>query len=92
MRTHNLTILTKTKENDPLLRIVCIRWQKSLSTHVSNDVTHVSVPVEDGSQQSASLTHALKGPALSCPLMHLADQYFHTHSISYKLSTNTKLS
>jgi hypothetical protein len=52
----------------------------------------VSVPVEDGSQQLATFTYALKGPALACPLMPLVDQYFCTHSISYKLSTNTKLS
>jgi hypothetical protein len=25
--THNLTILTKTKEDDPLLRIEYVRWQ-----------------------------------------------------------------
>jgi hypothetical protein len=61
-------------------------------TNVSNDLTYVSVPVEDGSQQSATFTHALKEPTLSCPLMPLADQYFHAHSMSYKLCTNTKLS
>jgi hypothetical protein len=33
----------------------------------------------------------LRGPALSCLLMTLADQYFRTHCMSYKLSTNTKL-
>jgi hypothetical protein len=53
---------------------------------------HVSVHAEDGSQQSETFTDALKGLALLCPLMPLADQYFHTHLISYKLSTNTKLS
>jgi hypothetical protein len=52
---------------------------KSALTNVYNDLTHVSVPVEDESQQSATFTHAHKGPALSCPLMSLADQYFRTH-------------
>jgi hypothetical protein len=32
----------------------------------------------------------LKGPTLSCPLMPLADQHFHTHFKSYKLSTNNQ--
>jgi hypothetical protein len=34
---------------------------KSTLTNVSNDLTHVSVPVEDGLQQSATFTHALRG-------------------------------
>jgi hypothetical protein len=58
---------------------------KTLSQNVSNDLTHVSVPAEDGSQQSATFTYALRGssisvpthapsrPVLSNPLMHLAD-------------------
>jgi hypothetical protein len=33
---------------------------KTLSTHVSIILTQVSVPAEDGSQQSATFTHALK--------------------------------
>jgi hypothetical protein len=32
----------------------------------------------------------LRGPALSCPLMPLADQHFHTNFKPYKLSTNNK--
>jgi hypothetical protein len=77
-----LTFLTKIKENDPLLQIVRIRWQNALNT-VTNILTQVSVPIEDGSQQSATFTHALKGsntfipthahtrPALSYPLQAL---------------------
>jgi hypothetical protein len=72
----------KTKENDPLLRILQIRWQNALNT-ITNILTHVSVPGEDGSQQSATFTHALKGsstfvtthapsgPALLYPLQAL---------------------
>jgi hypothetical protein len=62
-----------------------------LSTHVTNDLAHVSVPTEDGSQQSGIVTHALKGSTLVCPIMPLADYHFHAHFKSYKLSTNTKL-
>jgi hypothetical protein len=32
-----------------------------LATHVTNDLTQVSVHAEDGSQQSATFTHALRG-------------------------------
>jgi hypothetical protein len=32
----------------------------------------------------------LRGLALSCPLMPLADQHFHTHFMPYKLSTNNQ--
>jgi hypothetical protein len=40
---------------------------KALSTHVFNDLMQVSVPAEDGSQQSASYTHALKGSSTFVP-------------------------
>jgi hypothetical protein len=40
---------------------------------------HVSVPSEDGSQQSGTLTHALMGSNTFVPTHALADQYFHTH-------------
>jgi hypothetical protein len=33
----------------------------TLSNIITNDLMHVSVPVEDGSQQSATFTHALRG-------------------------------
>jgi hypothetical protein len=59
---------------------------KTLSTHVTNDLTQVSVPAEDESQQSATFTHALR-PALACPIMPLVDQHFCIHFKSYKLST-----
>jgi hypothetical protein len=51
---------------------------KTLSTHVCIILMQVSVPSEDGSQQSATFTHAVQqlhahscpsGSALSCPLL-----------------------
>jgi hypothetical protein len=62
----DLTVLTKTKENDLLLRIVRIQWQTALNT-VTNDLARVSVPAEGGSQQSAIITHALKGSSTWVP-------------------------
>jgi hypothetical protein len=50
----------RNKRNDPLLQIIRIRWCNTL-TNVSNDLTYFSVPTEDGSQQSVTFTHALKG-------------------------------
>jgi hypothetical protein len=44
----DLTVLTKTKENDLLLRIVRIQWQNAHNT-VTNDLARVSVPAEGGS-------------------------------------------
>jgi hypothetical protein len=85
----NLIILTKTKENDPLLQIVRIRWQNAPNT-ATNILMHVIVPTEDISWQLATFTHALKGPALACQIMPLADQYFCTHFKPYELSTNNQ--
>jgi hypothetical protein len=49
-------------------------------TNISNDLTHVSISVEmDNNSQRPSHKP-------------LRDQHFRTHSMSYKLSTNTKLS
>jgi hypothetical protein len=45
-------------------------------THVSIDLTQVSVPTENGLQQLSTFIHALKGPALTRPLMTLGDQHF----------------
>jgi hypothetical protein len=78
----DLIIITKTKKT--------IRYcesfgygGKTLSIHISIVLMQVSVPKEDGSQQSVTFTHALKGsiifvptpvpsgPALSCPLQVL---------------------
>jgi hypothetical protein len=44
------------------------------------DLTQVSVPAENGLQQSSTFTLALKGPALTCPLITIADQHFRAHS------------
>jgi hypothetical protein len=44
----DLIDLTKTKENDPLLWIVRIRWQNILNI-ITNVLTQVSVPTEDES-------------------------------------------
>jgi hypothetical protein len=63
-----------------------------LSTHITNDLAHISVLAEDRLQQLATFTHALKEPTLVCPIMPLADQHFRARFKSYKLSTNTKLS
>jgi hypothetical protein len=40
---------------------------KALSTHVSIILTQVTVPTDDGSQQSATFTHALKGSSTFMP-------------------------
>jgi hypothetical protein len=51
---------------------------QALSNTVSNDLTHVSVPVEDiqhalkGSSTFVA-THAPSGPVLACPLMPMID-------------------
>jgi hypothetical protein len=55
----DLIVPTKTKENDPLLRIIWTRWQNALNT-ITNILTQVSVPAEDGSQQSTTFTHAIR--------------------------------
>jgi hypothetical protein len=57
---------------------------------VSNDLTQVSVPAENGSQQPSTIINALKGPALMCPLMPISDLHFRAHFKSYKLLTNNK--
>jgi hypothetical protein len=44
----NLTILTKQKKTTRYYELYMVA--KALSTHVSNDLTQVSVPVKDGSQ------------------------------------------
>jgi hypothetical protein len=61
---------------------------KAHSTHISIILIQVSVPAEDRSHQSATLTHALKGPALTCPNVPLAYQHFRPHFKSYKLLIN----
>jgi uncharacterized membrane protein len=78
----DLIILNKTKEDNPLLRIIQIQWQNALNT-VTNILMQVNIPAKDGSQQSAIFTHALKvsstfvpihahsGQALSYPLQAL---------------------
>jgi hypothetical protein len=48
MMQHILIVITKIKRNDLLLRLDTVA--KALSTHISNDLTHVNVPAEDGSQ------------------------------------------
>jgi hypothetical protein len=68
----DLTVLTKTKE----MICYCKLFEysgKMLSTHISNVLTQVTVCAEDGSQQSTTFTHALKGPTLTCPIISLAD-------------------
>jgi hypothetical protein len=45
---------------------------------------------DHNSQQPSQMP--LRGLALPCPLMPLADQYFRIHFKSYKLSTNNQIS
>jgi hypothetical protein len=45
-----------------------------------NRLAGVSVPTEDGSQQSSTFTHAHKGPVPKFPIMSIKDQYQITHS------------
>jgi hypothetical protein len=47
---------------------------QTLSQNVSNGSTHVNVPTEDGSQQSATFTHALKGSSTFVPIHALSRQ------------------
>jgi hypothetical protein len=51
----------------------------------------ISVRVEDGSQQSATLIHAHSRPALMRPLMPTMDQYLRAHS-RLKTNINNKIS
>jgi hypothetical protein len=44
--------------------------------------------MDHNSQQPSHMP--LRGPALMCQLMPLADQHFHTHFKPYKLSTNNQ--
>jgi hypothetical protein len=88
--THNLIILTKTKETS----IYCKTFGyggKMLSTIVSIVLTEVSVSLENGSQQSATFTHAFKGPTLMCPLMPIVDQHFRVHSSPTSYSQTIKI-
>jgi hypothetical protein len=45
-----LIVLTKTKKKQSAIVNRSDTVAKALSAYVSNDLTHVSVPVEDGSQ------------------------------------------
>jgi hypothetical protein len=75
----DLTVLTKTKESNLLLRIARITVAEALSTYISIILTRVSVPVEDGSHQSSFFTHVHKGPVPNYSLMSTKDQYRSTH-------------
>jgi hypothetical protein len=55
--------------------------KKTLSTHISNDLTQVSVSAEDRSNMPLVDQH------FSCPLMPLADQYLHAQSCPSWTST-----
>jgi hypothetical protein len=83
-----LIVLTKTKTTIRYCKLFR-HSGKMLSTHVTNDLMQVSVPIEDRSQQSATFTHALKasstfmpthapsGPAFACPLQVLQAKHKH---------------
>jgi hypothetical protein len=85
----DLIILTKIKETIRKCESFGYNSQIALNT-VSIDLMHVSVPIENGSQQSSTITHALGGPVLACPLMPIVDQHFRAHFKSYKLLTNNQ--
>jgi hypothetical protein len=72
----DLIILTKAKENNRYCELLGYHG-KALSTHVSNILTSISVPAEDGWQQSATFTHAPSWPALSCPLQVFQAKHKH---------------
>jgi hypothetical protein len=40
---------------------------ETLLTHICSDLTQVSIPIEDGLQQSVTFTHALKGSSTFVP-------------------------
>jgi hypothetical protein len=63
----DLIILTKTKRNGPLLRIVRIRWPNALNT-ITVDLTHVGV--------SAEMDHNSHQPSH----VPLRDQHSRAHS------------
>jgi hypothetical protein len=91
------------KRNDPLLRIILIRWQNVLNI-VNNVLMQISVPAEDESQQSATSTHALRGsstfvpthapsgPALSYPLQALEAKHKQPNLINNKEVYTTLIS
>jgi hypothetical protein len=67
--THDLTVLTKKKR---IRYCESFRYGgKNALTDISNDLTHVSVPAEEGSQQFATFTHTPSGPILFYPLQVL---------------------
>jgi hypothetical protein len=88
---HGLIVLTKTKTTIRYCELFG-HSGKTLATQITNDLAHVSVPIEDGSQQSTTFTHALRGsstcmsthapsgPALSYPLHVLQAKHKHQTS------------
>jgi hypothetical protein len=78
------------KKNDPLLQPHAFGGKVALNT-VSIKLTQVNVPAENGSQQSSTFTHALKGPALTCPIMPIVYQHFRAHSSPTSYSQTTKI-
>jgi hypothetical protein len=66
----SLIILTKQRQQSAVVNY-SDTVAKMLSTHITKDLTQVSVPAEDESQQLATFTHALNRVlhfrAHSCP-------------------------
>jgi hypothetical protein len=87
---HDLIVHTKIKEMISYYGLYAFGG-KTLSTHIFIDLTQVSVPAENGSQQSATFTYALKRPALTCPHIPIADQHFGAHSSPTSYSNNQNL-
>jgi hypothetical protein len=58
---------------------------------VTNNLTQVSAPIEKNHNSHQPSHNTLKRPALSCPLMPIANQHFRASFKSYKLLTKNKI-
>jgi hypothetical protein len=85
-----LIFLTKIKKMTRYCRPHAFGGKVALNT-VSIKLTRVNVPAENGSQQSSTFTHGLKGPALTCPIMPILYQHFRSHSSPTSYSQTTKI-
>jgi hypothetical protein len=58
-------------KSSPLLQATRSQLQKHAQHTYSSELTRVSVPVEDGSQQSSTFTHVHQGPVPKYPPMSI---------------------
>jgi hypothetical protein len=54
------------KKSSLLMQVTCNRWQTHLQTY-SNNLTQVSIPAKDGSQQSSTFTQVHQRPVSKYP-------------------------